>query len=185
MGSPRIGGNADLLLDEALKGAQCEGAEVEKIIADRLKIAPCKECYSCANEGKCIQQDDMQDVYAELLDADGIIIASPMFFYGLPSQLKALIDRSQAIWIKKYVLKQKLTDKKRIGAFVGVGATKGKQLFDGSILTVKYFFDAIDVKYEDELLLRGIDKKDEIREHPTARADAYALGQRFAQKLKA
>jgi multimeric flavodoxin WrbA len=184
MGSPRIKGNTDLLLDEALKGAQAEEVQVEKITICDLKIAPCKECYSCAKEGKCIQQDDMQDIYASLLDSDGIILASPIFFYGLTSQLKALIDRSQAIWVRKYLLQQKLSDKKRIGAFIGVGATKGKQLFDGSILTAKYFFDAIDVKYEGEVLVRGIDKKDEIRDHPTALSEAFTMGQSLARQLK-
>lgn len=182
MGSPRIKGNTDLLLDEALKGTKGLGAEVEKIIVDKLKIAPCREYYGCLRDGNCVIRDDMDDIYLKLLAADIIIVASPIFFYGLTGQLKALIDRCQALWARKYILKQSLSDLTRKGAFIAVGATRGKQLFDGSTLTVKYFFQAISVKYTDELLIRGVDKRGEIKEHPTALSDAFELGKRLASK---
>jgi len=105
-----------------------------------------------------------------------------MFFYGLTSQVKALIDRCQALWVGRYILKQNLPDAKRKGAFIAVGATRGKKLFDGSILTVKYFFQSIGVKYVEELLVWGVDKRGEIRKHPTALSDAFELGKRLAQK---
>ncbi len=181
MGSPRIKSNTDLLLDEALKGAQSQGAEVEKIIVDKLKIAPCKEYYGCLKDGNCVIRDDMDAIYPKLLEADRLIVASPMFFYGITSQLKALIDRCQATWARKYVLKQKFSDKERKGAFIAVGATKGKQLFDGSIFVIKYFFKAVDVEYADELLIRGVDQRGEIKDHPTALADAFELGKRLVQ----
>ena len=181
MGSPRIKGNTDLLLDEALKGAQSQGAEAEKLIVDKLKISPCKEYYGCLEDGNCVIRDDMDDVYPKLLEADRIIVASPIFFYGVPSQLKALIDRCQATWARRYILKQKLSDRVRNGAFIAVGATRGKQLFDGSVLVIKYFFQAIDVNYMDELLVRHVDKKGEITEHPTALAEAFELGKRLVQ----
>ena len=181
MGSPRIKGNTDLLLDEALRGAQSQGAEVEKLVVDKLNIAPCREYYRCLKDGNCAIRDDMDDIYPKLLDADRVIVASPIFFYGLTSQVKALIDRSQAIWARKYVLKQNLPDSGRKGAFIAVGATRGEKLFDGSILTVKYFFKTIGVKYVDELLIPGVDKKGEVKEHPTALSDALELGRRLAQ----
>ncbi len=180
MGSPRIGGNTDLLLNEALKGAEGQGAETERIVVDRLKIAPCREYYGCLKDGNCVIRDDMDAIYLQLLQADGIILASPMFFYGLTSQAKALIDRSQALWARKYVLKQKPPNSTRRGAFIAVGATKGDKLFEGSILTVRYFFNTIGVKYTEELLVRSIDRKGEIREHPTALRDAFELGRRLA-----
>ncbi len=181
MGSPRIKGNTDLLLDEALRGAQSQGAEVEKLVVDKLNIAPCREYYRCLKDGNCAIRDEMDDIYPKLLDADRVIVASPIFFYGLTSQVKALIDRSQAIWARKYVLKQNLPGSGRKGAFIAVGATRGEKLFDGSILTVKYFFKTIGVKYVDELLIPGVDKKGEVKEHPTALSDALELGRRLAQ----
>lgn len=180
MGSPRIKGNTDLLLDEALRGAVSQGAQVEKIVADKLSISPCREYYGCLENGNCVIRDDMDKVYPELLEADRLIVASPMFFYGLSAQLKAIIDRSQALWARKYVL-HNLPEKSRKGALIAVGATRGERLFEGSILTVKYFFKSIDVEYSDELLIRGVDKKGEIREHPTALNDAYEMGERLTQ----
>lgn len=180
MGSPRLGGNTDLLLDEALKGAGSGGAQVEKLVADNLKIAPCKEYYGCFRDGNCVIRDDMAGIYPRLLEADVIIVAAPIFFYGLPGQLKCLIDRCQATWARKHILKQALGATGRRGAFIGVGATKGGKLFEGSVLVIKYFFAAIGVNYVDELLVRGIDQKAEIKEHPTALRDAFELGKRLA-----
>jgi len=182
MGSPRIRGNTDLLLDEALRGAREQQAEVEKIVVDKLKIAPCREYYGCLKDGNCVIRDDMDEIYSKLLAADGIIVASPMFFYGLSAQIKALIDRCQALWARKYALKN-LPDSVRKGAFIAIGATQGRQLFDGSILTVKYFFKSFDVEYVDELLIRGVDKKGEIKEHPDTLSAAFSLGGRLAQKI--
>jgi len=183
MGSPRIKGNTDLLLDETLKGAQSEGAETEKIIVDKLNIAPCKEYYGCYRDGNCIIRDDMDNIYPKLLDADGLIIASPMFFYGVSAQLKALIDRCQALWARRYIL-HTLPEKARKGVFIAVGATRGKRLFDGSILTIKYFFQALGVEYIGELLVRGVDQRGEIKQHPTALPDAFTLGKMLAQKVR-
>ena len=144
MGSPRRKGNTDLLLDEAIKGAESQGAEVEKIMVDKATIAGCLEDYHCEKDGDCSIRDDMDEIYPKLLEADAIIIASPIFFYGVTSQLKALIDRCQALWVRKHVLKMPGPDPdSRRGVFIGIGATTGGKLFDGSILTMKYFFEAI------------------------------------------
>lgn len=182
MGSPRIKGNTDLLLDEVLRGAESQQAEVEKIIVDKMKITPCREYYGCLKDGNCVMRDDMDVIIPRLLEADGIIVASPMFFYGITAQLKALIDRCQALWVRRNVLKT-LPDSKKKGVFIGVGATKGKQLFDGSILTIKYFFQAFGVEYADELLVRGVDKRGEIKEYPDLLKEAFELGERLAQEL--
>ena len=179
MGSPRIKSNTDLLLDEALRGAKSQGAEVEKIVVDKLKISPCKEYLGCFRDGNCVIRDDMDAIYPKLLEADVVIMASPMFFYGLSAQAKALIDRCQALWARKHILKQSLPDGSRKGAFIAVGATKGKKLFEGPILTVKYFFEAIGVVYAEELLIRGVDARGEVKEHPTALTEAYELGKKL------
>ena len=182
MGSPRLKGNTDLLLDEALKGAESRQAGVEKIIVDKMKITPCREYYGCLKDGNCVMRDDMDVIIPKLIEADGIIVASPIFFYGITAQLKALIDRCQALWVRKNVLKT-IPDANKKGVFIGVGATKGKQLFDGSILVIKYFFQAFGAEYSDELLVRGVDKRGEIKEHPDLLKEAFALGERLVQEL--
>ena len=178
MGSPRRQGNTDILLDKALEGAVEAGAEVEKVLVSKLKISPCLEIYACLKDGNCSIKDDMQLLYKKLLEADHIIFASPVFFYGITSQAKAIIDRCQALWVGRHVLDMGKDDKRvRRGAFISVGATQGNKLFDGAILTVKYFFDAVGVKYSGDLLVRGIDSRGQIKEAPAALEGAFRLGQ--------
>ncbi len=181
MGSPRIGGNTDLLMDEALTGAREAGAETEKLTVDKANIAPCKEYYGCLRDGKCVINDDMDDIYEKLAEYERVIVASPMFFYSVTAQIKALMDRCQALWARTHVLKTLPRDTGRKGAFIGVGATRGEKLFEGPKLTVKYFFDAIGVEYADELLVRGVDKRGEVKDHPEALAEAREMGRRFAR----
>lgn len=177
MGSPRRQSNTEILLDKALEGAGQAGAEVEKVLVSKLKISPCVEDYGCLKAGECSIVDDMQLVYEKLLEADHVILASPIFFYGITAQAKALVDRCQALWVRRYVLKTRGEDKRvRRGTFISVGATRGEKLFDGAVLTVKYFFDAIGVKYAGDLLVRGIDDKSQIEENPAALQDAFCLG---------
>jgi len=177
MGSPRRGSNTDILLDKALEGAVQAGAEVEKVLISKLKITPCLEIYACLKDGNCSIKDDMRDLYDKLVEADHVILASPIFFYGITAQAKALVDRSQALWVRKHVLKTLGNDRReRRGLFISVGATKGEKLFDGAVLTVKYFFDAIDVEYAGDLLIRGVDDRGEIAQHPGHLEDALRLG---------
>jgi multimeric flavodoxin WrbA len=182
MGSPRRHSNTEILLDKALEGATDAGAEIEKVLVSRLKISPCLEIYACFKDGNCTIRDDMQALYDKLVEADHIVFASPIFFYGVTGQAKALIDRCQALWARRHVLGMGKEDKRvRRGVFISVGATQGEKLFDGAVLTVKYFFDAIGVKYSGDLLIRGIDNKAQIKEHPTALEDAFRLGQELVR----
>jgi len=180
LGSPRRGGNTELLLDEALRGAHEHGDACEKVVLRDLKIRPCLEIYQCAKAGICAIQDDMQALFGKITEAERLIIASPIFFYSVSALTKAMIDRCQSLWVKKYVLKLPISSlPDRRGAFISVAATRGKKLFDGVRLTMRYFFDAIDVVYTDELLVRGADEKGAIRERPEALDEAYALGARL------
>jgi len=180
LGSPRREGNTEILLDEALRGASDHGGLCEKIVLRDLKITPCLEIYKCAKDGVCAIQDDMQPLFPKIVHAERVIIASPVFFYGVTGLAKAMIDRCQSLWAKKYILKLPVSPiADRQGAFISVGATQGKKLFDGVKLTVKYFFDAIDVKYSDELLVRGADEKGEVRNQPEALVASYELGRRL------
>jgi multimeric flavodoxin WrbA len=181
MGSPRIKGNTDVLTEEALRGAASKGATTEKIIVTKLKVAGCTECYKCLEAGVCSIRDDMDLLYEKLQAADAVLVAAPIFFYSPPAQIKAVIDRAQASYVRKYVLKHDVDGGGRKGGFIGVGATSGARLFEGTRLTIRYFFDAVGVKYTEELLIRGVDSKGEIKDHPTALADAYALGEKLAE----
>ncbi len=179
-GSPRQAGNSDLLLDKVLEGAQAAGAKIQRIYVRDLKISGCQECGGCDKTGECVIPDEMKAIYPKLLESDILFLSSPIFFYGLPSQSKALVDRSQAMWSKRALEKKSPEQRKRYdhgrGYLIAVGATKGKNLFEGVQLTAKYFFDALDKSYEGGLFFRAIEGKGNIREHPTALEEAYALG---------
>jgi multimeric flavodoxin WrbA len=186
-GSPRRGGNTEILLEEALKGAEKEGANIERFYLGDFTITPCKECHGCDDTGKCILLDDMGKIYPKLLEADVVILASPIFFYGVTAWAKALIDRSQALWARKYLLKDPSLGregKKRKGFFISVGATKGPKVFDGAILTVKYFFDVLNAEYAGELVIRGIEAKGDILKHPEALQQAVEAGRKLVSDLK-
>jgi multimeric flavodoxin WrbA len=181
-GSPRRDGNTDLLLEETLKGVQSEGAEVERLHLADFNITPCRECLKCFDDGKCIILDDMQKIYPKLLEADIIILASPIFFYGVTAWAKALIDRCQALWSRKYILKDEFLGregKRRKGFFISVGGTKGQKVFEGAILTAKYFFDVLNAEYVGELVFREVDAKGEILNHPEALQQAFEVGRKL------
>lgn len=98
-GSPRKGGNSDLLYDEFLRGAQESGNQVEKVFLRSKKVAPCNACYYCKNSGgKCAIPDDMAEILDKMQAADVIVMASPVYFYSIGAQMKAVIDRSVARW---------------------------------------------------------------------------------------
>ena len=177
-GSPRREGNTDLLLEEMLKGAEEAGAQIERIVITELKFSPCIECHGCDETGECVLDDDMAKVYPKLLEAGWIILASPIFFYGVTAWTKALIDRVQSLWVRKYRLKLAPEDqeRRRKGFFISVGATRGEKLFDGALLTVKYFFDALGLEFAGQLLFKGVEGKGDIRSHPTALREAFEVG---------
>jgi len=93
LGSPRVGGNSDILLDQALAGAKDGGAEVEKIILCKKKISGCLDCGKCNEAGVCAIKDDMQEIYKKILDADVIVHSVPVYFWAMTSQMKAYLDR--------------------------------------------------------------------------------------------
>ena len=178
-GSPRKGGNTDILLDRALEGAESAGATTQKIYARTLKISGCVECGSCEKTGKCVIKDEMQDIYPILDEASSIILAVPIFFYSPPAQVKLLIDRGQACWSRRMLEKtseQRKQYDRGIGYLISVGATRGEKLFDCTMLIARYFFDALDKAYGGELLIRGIEKSGSINQRPDMLQAAFELG---------
>lgn len=181
-GSPRNGGNTDILLDETLRAAEEGGASVNRVYARKLKIAPCVGCHGCDKTGRCVMRDDFDAVQDELDNADAIAFATPIHFYTVSAQALAVISRSQALWAARYTLKDERYVGKELkpGALIAVGATSGKKLFDGLRLTAHYFFDATGFSLKHELLVSGVDGKGDIKKHPEHIAAAYEIGKRLA-----
>ncbi len=181
LGSPRRQGNSEILLMAFLQGAREGGAAVTEVFLRDRKISPCQEIYHCFKDGTCPIKDDMQGLYDQLLEADVVVLATPIFFYGVSAQTKTMMDRTQALWSRRYVIKKDFPGGNRQGVLLAVGATKGRLLFVGARLTAKYFFDALNVRYAAELLVRGVDEKGAIQERPEVLEQARDLGRRLAQ----
>jgi len=180
--SPRKGGNSDLLLDEFLRGAREKGAHVKRLAARELNVRGCLECGECDETGECVIRDDMDEVYPLLVKTRRIVVASPIFFYGLPSGGKAIVDRAQALW-NRIRLNPEMRRHNGRGFFLGVGATRGANLFEGSSLTIKYFLDAIGLPMKlGSLTYRQVEAKAAIREHPTALNEAFEAGKAFVRE---
>jgi len=188
-GSPRRNGNTDRLLNEAVTGAASRGAIIKQIILSDLDISPCKHCDGCMQTGGiCSISDDMEWIYQDLRSYDRFIFASPVFFMGIPAHAKAMIDRCQALWVIKYILKMPVANSKnadRSGIFISTGGTNYKNLFSGSVATVKSWFITLDIDYLDELLVPGVDGFNAVESHPDVLKNAYMLGQKLINtKLK-
>ncbi len=186
--SPRRAGNTSTLLDQAVAGARAAGAQVTEVVLRQLKISPCLEIYGCKKDGRCVIKDDFQGVCDLMLDSQGLMLASPIFFFALSAQAKLLMDRCQSLWVKKYWIdKQPFGGgvKTRQGLFISVGATKGPRLFEGALLSVKYFFDVLDMELAQSLLYRGLDFEGDVLAHPAYLDEARQAGANLAVKLAA
>jgi len=186
-GSPRREGNTSLLLKKAVQGAREAGAEVEEVVLRDLKMSPCLEIYGCKKNGRCVIQDDFQSVYDKLLSCQGLMLASPIFFYTVSAHTKILMDRCQSLWAKRYLLERAVRgegEPARKGLFISVGATKGKKLFEGTLLTVRYFFDVCDVELWRYLLYRSLDFEGDVLKHPQYLQEAYRAGKELAQAVE-
>jgi len=177
--SPRLKGNSDLLLRKALAGAESAGAQVEYLRIANFNIAPCVECNCCYSTGRCRVQDDYQQILQKMLDADRLIFATPVFFATVCAQVKILIDRGQCLWANKYVLKKPLFEngpRDRRALVIAVGGSKSKKQFDSIRLTMKSYFDALEMKYVANLFVNKVDARGAIEQHPSAIKEAFRLG---------
>ena len=173
-GSPRKKGNTNFLLAEFMKEAEKLGARTLVIDAVKKKITPCIGCGSCEKKGYCVTKDDdmTREIYPLLREADVVVSASPIYFYNVTAQFKVLIDRSQTLWSRRYRLNLKDPGcKTRRGFLLSLGATKGKNLFEGTHLTMQYFYDALSAKYEGGLTYWKVEHPGDMEAHPTVLED--------------
>ena len=190
-GSPRRHGNSETLLDWVLAamGGEPE-VSVEKIVLSEANIHMCNGCNACEKLNKCIQRDGMDVVHDKIIDADCIVLSSPIFCMGLAAQVKALVDRAQVFRSRKYVLKLPIVPPerrgKRLGVFLSTAGQTWNYVFDAAIPSVKCFYHVIDIRDTDihYLMINGVDEKGAIEHHPTARTDAEKLGKAVIAVLR-
>jgi len=184
MGSPRVGGNSDILLDEALAGAKAVGAEVEKIILDKKKIAGCKDCKKCNETGICVLKDDMLEIHKKILEADAIIHSVPVYFWSMTSQMKAYLDRwcaffdEQWRWQKNYYPQMK---GKRIG-LITVCGDPNVHTADPIVHSFKSTAEMTKLTWLGAVMTSANDKGN-ISKDETAREQAWELGKKAATTI--
>ena len=180
-GSPRPAGNTEVLLAEALKPFQESGHEMRVFNLNSLAFKPCQDCGGCTKTGICIHDDAMTAIYAAIREADRIILASPIFFYSLSAQAKAMVDRCQAFWCEKYLLKKTIPagPHGRKGLLLLAGGMKKEDGRIGAEAVARGFFRTCSVPEHETLFFGGIDAKGDIQKHPTALKEASEAGKRL------
>ncbi len=181
--SPRQRGNSDLLLRRALQGAESAGAEVEYVRLADLSIGSCIECNWCYGTGRCKIEDDYQVVLEKMLAADRVIFATPIFFMTVCSQAKALIDRCQCLWAHKAVLGREIAEtsgRDRRAMVIAVGGSKSRKMFESVRLTMKSFFDVLDLQYVGGLFVNQVNDPGEIEKKRSILDEAHRLGRDLA-----
>lgn len=180
LGSPRRGGNSEVLLDKALEGAKESGKSAVKIVLNDLQIRPCQNCGVCERTGECSLKDDMLVVRGAMESASRIILAAPIYFASISGQAKIMIDRCQVYWARKFVLKWRAPRTDRQGAFISLGGfEKGEAFFKCATRVVSVWYLVQDIAFNEKLFFPGMDKKGEALKHPDALRKCFELGKRL------
>ena len=185
--SPRQGGNSDIMLTAFSQGVAETGLEVLRFSVAEHRVEPCQGCSSCDDTGQCVISDDLGDLYPLLAEARNIVVSTSIYFYDVPAKGKALIDRAQALWARRYVLNQKdIIKPDGRGFLLALGATRGENLFIPVNLSVRYFFDALGLpKTFETLFFRGLDKPGDLARQPDRLQIIREAGLAFGRRISA
>lgn len=167
-GSPRKNGNSDILCDEFARGARSSGNEVEKIRIAEKNIGYCHACYFCRDHaGECAIKDDMREILQKMIDADVIVLATPVYFYSIDAQLKAVIDRTVARWTEV---------KNKEFYYIVTCADDEKESAETTIACLRGYADCVSGAVEKGVIYgTGVYQKGEITTSP-ALLSAYTAG---------
>lgn len=176
--------NSTALLEAAAGAAREEGSSVEVVDVAAKKIGPCRGCDACRKDGRCIwKDDDLCALVDRLWEADRVLVAMPVYYMAVPAQLKLLVDRTQCLYNRKYVLKDILPDEslaRRRGGVIAVCGSRFKRAFEGVDLTMRFFFDSLQMQWAEKLYVQHVDRPGEIEGHPKLIEQAREMGRRLA-----
>ena len=166
-GSPRKGGNSDLLCDEFMRGAKEAGHQVEKIRVQEKKVACCIACYACRNTGVCAIKDDMAEIMQKMIDCDVMVLASPVYFYSVDAQLKAVIDRSVCRWTEV---------KNKEMYYIMTAADEEKTSMETTLACFRGYADCVEGAVEKGVIYgTGVYEAGEVKEKAVMQ-EAYQMG---------
>lgn len=177
-GSPREGGNTDILMEAFLKPIE-EKEEIRRFYLRNLVLKPCISCGGCDRTGICVFKDDIWNVYESIEQARAFIVSSPIYFASVSAQLKILIDRAQSFWVRKYVLGYENSSVLRKGFFISVGAVNTDKHFKNAKFVVQSHMNTLNIKYSGELFFPGVERKGEIKNMSGAINKATQSGEQF------
>lgn len=166
-GSPRKQGNSDLLCDEFMRGALEAGHTVEKIRVQEKKVAYCTACYACRDTGNCAIKDDMAEIMEKMIACDIMVLASPVYFYSIDAQLKAVIDRSVCRWTEV---------KNKEMYYIMTAADGEKESMDTTLACFRGYADCVEGAVEKGIIYgTGVYHAGEIKDTKCMQ-EAYMMG---------
>jgi len=187
-GSPHRHGNTETLLDSFLDGAKSAGASVEKVILKDLNYSPCRGCNACHRDGQCIVADDAPPLFAQMMAADCVAVASPIYSMGITAQLKGFIDRGQYLWARRFVTKTLEFSPDHLarhkGIFISTAGQKWDHVFDGAYPSLTALFHDAGFEYYDNIVANNMDEYQGIKNHPTALKEAFEKGQKVVAVIE-
>ncbi len=178
--SPRPGGNSDTVARAFAAGIDDAGGTSKTVYLRDLTIVPCEGCSACDPSGVCIfaERDDAETLFAELLAAPFVMFSAPIYFYHLPALFKGFIDRAQSYYVRSRNRDAGLVPPPMRRAYVALcaGRPRGEKLFEGSLLTLKYFLDVFGFSMHDPALFRGMDEPEDFNGDTDAMHRMRSLG---------
>ncbi|MCK9278568.1 MAG: flavodoxin family protein [Methanoculleus sp.] len=187
LGSPLLDGNTARLLDEAIRGAEEAGCEVEKLEVAHMDVLPCMEFFQCKGSETCLIQDEMEGIFARFREMDGLIIATPVMTMGIPGRLKSFMDRFQVFYMAKYHRGRSFISperrKKRKMLFISIAGMNIPNVFEGAKMTARAFGEIIDCPYWDEVLRNDMDTIQDITTRSEVMEAAHKKGYELGKLL--
>ncbi|HJK01406.1 MAG TPA: flavodoxin family protein [Methanocorpusculum sp.] len=184
-GSPRKHGNTDTVLDFFLHGAKSVGATTKKISLVDINHKNCQGCNACHNKGVCILKDDLTSIFDEVLAADILVLASPIYSMSVTAEMKSFIDRGQFLWAQKFVTKTlAFSDahlRTHIGVYLGTSGQNLPHIFDAAFPVVRAFFNDAGFSYTENVLFAGMDLHGGVMGWPESVIFAEAEGIRITK----
>jgi len=163
-------------LDACLAGVEAAGGDAHKLVVAGMGIEPCRGCNACSLTGECVIRDRMSEVYPQLDEASAIVVSTPVFFATVPAVLKALYDRCQPYWARRYVLNEPAPPKRRPGGILVVGGGGDPYGWECADATTKSVFAVLDVRKTFEVVVEGVDSPSDLGRHPDALGKAREAG---------
>lgn len=177
-GSARRRGNSDTILDACLDVFRERGDDIHILYPKQLAASPCLSCNACFETGRCIQNDELTDLYSLFCEVDHIVVASPIYFTNVPGHLKVMIDRFQCFWARRYILKAP-PEPRRYGMFLCIGAMDRERYYDYTTTVVKTWMHALNMGCPTVRYYMHLDARKDIKDHPEYLRDAREAAREF------